>query len=462
MTFYRGNPLRAGVVAIISGVALVLLALAINLSFGLPFNLSVWPPGQDYSLKASFKDANGLSRGADVVIAGHTVGQVTGVSVEGSEAVVSMRIQPGYAPVRRGSLARIRYSTLLAQKYIEVTPAQSGEGLRSGATIASSDTITPVDFDQFISALDPQTRQRLQVVIQQLGTGVQGQQLTINDLLAQLNGLSQESRAPLSTFSAHDQDLSRIVTNLALVSGRLSQSRQQLGDLVGSMGDVTGTLARNDKALASLLAHLGNVMGDFDATLNGNEKNLRQTVQALDPLITQLDSTLALVYGDLHGSLGAINANTSVLNPEVVSAVSEPGADGGGVILRQYLVANPGCDQVNSQSANPQCQTGAAPALPAITVPLANPPAIASCVPKLPTPPVHTSTPRPTPSLSPLPCPTVSPSGVPVPSPCMPLPTPTPKPVPTPSVSVCPSVPGLSLPLGEFPDWLRLLLGGGA
>jgi hypothetical protein len=39
---------------------------------------------------------------------------------------------------------------------------------------------------------------------------------------------------------------------------------------------------------------------------------------------------------------------------------------------------------------------------------------------------------------------------------------PTPKlPVPTPSPSLCPSLPGVSLPLGMLPDWLMLLLFAG-
>src|SRR5437870_40110 len=163
-----------------------------------------------------------------------------------------------------------------------MTPRNGGAELQSGASIQSDSTLSPVDFDQFLSALDPQTRERLQTVIQQAGGGLQGQQETINDLLAQLNGLSQESVPPLSTFHQHDPDLDRIVANLGIVSDRLAQSHQQLGDLVAGMSDVTGTLARNDQALASLIAHLGNVMGDFDATLNGNEKNFHTTIVTLD------------------------------------------------------------------------------------------------------------------------------------------------------------------------------------
>ena len=452
---------RAGVYTLATLLLLGVLAVTINLSFGLPFNLSLFPPGQDYSVKAAFTDANGVSRGADVVINGHTVGQVSGVDLSGNRAVVTMRVSPHYAPLHQFTTARIRYSTLLAQKYIEITPVNGGAEIASGGTIRSDNTLSPVDFDQFLSALDPETRARLQTLIQQAGSGLDGQQLTINDLLTQLNGLSQESVAPLSTFHQHSADLDRIIANLAIVSNRLAQSHQQLGDLVGSMSDVTGTLAEKDTALASLITHLGNVMGDFNATLAGNEKNFHTTIVTLDPLMSQLNGTLTLVYSDSQMMIGQINVNNKVLQPQLVSATSQ--RDGEGNILRQFFVVYPACDP--SPTPIPQssgsCQHGsassAAPA--AVTVPsLPGVPTLQlpQCLPT-PSPPK-----LPSPTLSPLPCPSIK---LPTPSPtapCVPLPTPPKLPTPSPSHSLCPSLPGVSLPpIGSVPDWLSLLLGGG-
>ena len=104
----KSNPFRAGVVTLASVLILILVAIAINVSFGLPFNLSLLPPGQDYTVKAAFTDANGVNRGADVVIAGHSVGQVTGVELSGTRAVVTMRVASRYAPLHQSSTARIR------------------------------------------------------------------------------------------------------------------------------------------------------------------------------------------------------------------------------------------------------------------------------------------------------------------------------------------------------------------
>jgi virulence factor Mce-like protein len=438
---------------------LVALAAGINLSFGLPFNISVWPPGTDYTVRAAFTDANAVSRGADVVEGGQVIGQVTAVGISGTQAIVTMRIENRHSPLRTGTVARIRYATLLAQKYVELAPSPGGTALPGGSLLGSDSTVTPVDFDQFLSALDPQTRARLQVLIQQGGASLNGRSTTINDLITQLSGLAAESQAPLSTFHAHTPELDRILANLAIVSSQLGSSHQQLGELVGSMNDVTGTLAARDRTLQALILHLGIVMGDFDATLQGNEQNLRQTALTLDPLVAQLNATLGYVAPDLHGSLNAINANTNQLTPAAGccdgGALSQPGTDGQGNVLRELLVPNQAC-ATTSSTPTPGCSSSTGPAAPpasGLTLPQLQ--QLPLC---LPTPPPVR--PVPTPTLSPLVCPSVSPPGpVPLPS-CMPVPTPTPKLPPTPTA--CPSLPTLPTlpPLGMDPDWLRLLIGG--
>lgn len=355
MTLRYSGAYRAGLVFIAATTVVLLTALLINLNFGLPFNLSAWPPGQDYVLNASFLDANGVTRGADVQVAGHNIGQVTGVQAQGDRSIVTMRINQQYAPFHRGSVARIRYSTLLAQKYIELTPASHGGAIGSGGTIPSTETITPVDFDRFLSALDPQTRQKLQVVVQQLGGGVDGRQAALNDWLDQLHGLSLESQPPLDTFAQHTDNLDRITTNLAITGNRLAQSKDNLGSLVQSANDVNGRVADQNVALAALIKHLANLMTDFNVTLNGNETNLHQTVVLLDPLVGQLNVTFGTTDGYLAPNLGALESGFNQLSPEGESAIHQKDANGN--YLRQYLVADAACDQIN-KTYNSQCGNG--------------------------------------------------------------------------------------------------------
>lgn len=355
-TIPLANPYRAGVLFFAALGAVLLLAVGINVSFGLPFNVSLAPPGTDYTLKAQFNDANGLIRGADVVVGGHAIGQVTDVHAEGGKSIATMRINRQYSPLHRGTVAQIRYSTLLAQKYVELTPSSSKDAISDGATIPSNDTITPVDFDQFLSSLDPETRARLQTVIQAGGSGVDGRQADINDLLDQLHALSLESQGGLNAVDTHSSDIDSILVDLSSTSARLDQSTSNLTDLVGSLDTVNGTLAVEDTQLDGLIHHLASTMTDFDVTLQGNEGNLHQTVVLLDPLVGQLNIALGQTDSYLGPALPGFDQGFAQFVPEGESAIHQRDANGN--YLRQYAVVDNGCDKLNNPKPDPSCGAG--------------------------------------------------------------------------------------------------------
>lgn len=353
MRLTKGNPARAGVILVTVILVVIVAAVGINMSAGLPFNLSLgWPPNHDYILSADFTDANGVSPGANVLIAGAQVGQVTGIQISGNHAVVTMRISQRFGPLHRGTVAAIRYSTLLAQKYVELTPASGTPTLASGTTIPSNETVTPVDFDQMLSALDARTRQQVQVLVQQLGGGVTGEEAAINALLDHLAGLSEQSPPALDTFRARDPQLSSILSNLDTVSARLAASHQQLGGLVQQTSTVTETLASNDASLDGLLTHLASVSQDTGQTLQGNQANLRKTINTLNPFLAQLTPQLSTTAGDLTQASPTLRSEITSLIPEVVSAIS--GQDANGNYLRQFVVINTCDDLISKTPTNPK------------------------------------------------------------------------------------------------------------
>jgi virulence factor Mce-like protein len=352
MRMIKGNPQLAAGILVTFVLVVIIGAVGINLSSGLPFNLSLgWPPSSDYTLSATFSDANGVSKGANVLIAGAQVGQVSGVTIDHDKALVTMRIERKYGPLHRGTIAAIRYSTLLAQKYVELTPASGTATLASGSTIPSSDTVTPVDFDQFLSGLDARTRQQLQVLVQQVGGGVAGREAAINALVDHLSGLSVQSPPTLDTLRQRDPQLASIITNLNSVATTLAASRDQLGGLVHNTSMVTQTLASNDRSLDSLLTHLATVSQDTAQTLQGNAGNLRNTITTLNPVLVRLNPQLDTTTRYLDQGLPTLNAEARYLIPEVVSAIAQQ--DAGGNYLREYVVINTCYDTLSNKPVNP-------------------------------------------------------------------------------------------------------------
>ncbi|MDP9326030.1 MAG: MlaD family protein, partial [Candidatus Dormibacteraeota bacterium] len=122
------------------------------------------------SLNVEFKNASGLLHSNDLRMAGVKAGQVTEIHNQGGMAVVGIQVQPEYKPIYRDAHAIVRPKNLLGETYVEIDRGTASAGeFREGDTIALDHTITPVQVDEVLNALDADTRTKLQIVINSLG-----------------------------------------------------------------------------------------------------------------------------------------------------------------------------------------------------------------------------------------------------------------------------------------------------
>src|SRR4029079_4012100 len=83
-------------------------------------------------------------------------------------AAVKVNVQEPYAPLREGTKATIRLTSLsgIANRYIALTPGpDSAKELPDGATLSTASTQPVVDLDKLFNTLDTKTRGSLQDVI---------------------------------------------------------------------------------------------------------------------------------------------------------------------------------------------------------------------------------------------------------------------------------------------------------
>src|SRR4029079_2199600 len=92
-------------------------------------------------------------------------------------AAVKVKVQEPYAPLREGSQATIRLTSLsgIANRYIALTPCpEQAKELPDGATLSTASTQPVVDLDQLFNTLDTKTRGSLQDVIEGFATQYRG------------------------------------------------------------------------------------------------------------------------------------------------------------------------------------------------------------------------------------------------------------------------------------------------
>ncbi len=100
-----------------------------------------------YEVSAKFTSATGLRRGAPVEMAGVQVGQVTGISLDGEEAKLTLRLEESVR-LSRDSIASIRTKGILGDRYVSISLGGSEKIIPPGGRIR--ETEPPVDMEKLI------------------------------------------------------------------------------------------------------------------------------------------------------------------------------------------------------------------------------------------------------------------------------------------------------------------------
>ncbi|MEZ4525495.1 MAG: outer membrane lipid asymmetry maintenance protein MlaD [Desulfobacterales bacterium] len=102
-----------------------------------------------YTLSAKFQSVSGLKTGAVVEMAGVQVGKVDSISLDQERmvAVVDMKIQKDLK-LSEDSIASVKTSGLIGDKYIKISPGGSEDFLKSGDVI--TETESAIDLEDMI------------------------------------------------------------------------------------------------------------------------------------------------------------------------------------------------------------------------------------------------------------------------------------------------------------------------
>lgn len=117
------------------------------------FYFSVFLGGIELSIKDSYKvtakfdSVSGLKEGASVEIAGVRVGKVTGIILEGAQALVSLQINKE-VPLEGDTIAAVRTKGLIGEKYIKLIPGGEPIYLENNEEIL--DTESTMDIEELI------------------------------------------------------------------------------------------------------------------------------------------------------------------------------------------------------------------------------------------------------------------------------------------------------------------------
>lgn len=235
-------------------------------------------------LTAYFTRAVGIYEGSDVRVLGVRVGRVIKVTPSGRTVRVDMRYDRGLR-VPAGAQALVIPPSVVSDRYIQLAPAYAGgAALPDRATVPVERTAAPLEIDDVYRALD-----EFNTALGPTGANADG---ALADLVkagrANLEGnggnlhttLDGVARA-LSTVADGRADLFATVGNLQVLTTALARSDQQVRTFNQQLASVATQLAAERADLAKALRSLAIALAEVTTFVRDNRAALQNNVTAL-------------------------------------------------------------------------------------------------------------------------------------------------------------------------------------
>jgi phospholipid/cholesterol/gamma-HCH transport system substrate-binding protein len=238
-----------------------------------------------YRVTAEFINAGQLVNGNEVRVAGNTVGSVDQIDVgPDGRAEVSFTVEDDYAPLRRGTEAIIKQTSLsgIANRYIDLHlgPA-GGEEIEDGGRIEADQTETAVELDQVFALFDEETRGSLQDFIKGQRDTLRGRGRELRAGIHYLNpALSTGSRL-FEELTEDEALLEEFLVDSATLVNTLASRREDLTGVVSNLNATFGALGSQQEALAESVE----LLPPFMRRANTTFVNLRAALDDVDPLV---------------------------------------------------------------------------------------------------------------------------------------------------------------------------------
>jgi ABC-type transporter Mla subunit MlaD len=237
-----------------------------------------------YKVRAIFDDAGNVIPGEQVKIAGVTVGKVGSVTPtpEAKAAVVLEISKDGFKNFRADASCEIRPQALIGEKYVDCLPTQpraegaplppqlqkieSGEG-QGQRLLPVKNTSSPVDVDLLGDINRLPERQRLTIILNELGAGLAGRGSDLKDVIRRANPALREFDRVLAILASQNKVLTKLSEDSDKALAPWARVREHFANFLAESNKVSqataaqrGALEQNLKLFPPFLRELGPAM----------------------------------------------------------------------------------------------------------------------------------------------------------------------------------------------------------
>ena len=284
-------------------LGLLVLAVGAFLAF-VAFISTTGPPFQSkYQIEVSVPaDAPVLRAGQAVRIGGKLAGLISAVEPDREEGDVNVTAnitKTAFRPLPTDTEAYVRVHSIVYETYLELRPGEAEEELANGDALTAEAT-SGVDLLEVVQLFDEQARADLRGTVVNIGFGVAGRGVQLNQALADVLPLSRNLSSQLEAATRDQGALANAVAGAAATARGARGVRPD---------DVASLITSSDAAFS---------------TIAGRSEELRQAVRLLRPFEDQFLRTaplaepvlndIAALSADLEPAARSLNASLPSLN----------------------------------------------------------------------------------------------------------------------------------------------------
>ena len=251
---------------------------------------------EPYRFAAIFDNADFLVEGQSVKVAGAVSGQVEEIRLTPErKARVVMEVRRDFGPFRSDGSCSIRPESLIGEKFVDCDPGTPGGrplAEQDGApTLPLERNHSPVDLDLVFATLRMPYRQRLTILVNELGVGLAGRPEELNAAIRRANPALQRVNRVLAILDRDRRSLGRLIDS----------SDRVLAELAARRGEVAGFIDRADRVAGAVASR----RGDLDLAIRRLPPMLAELEPAADDLAA-LTADARPVANDLRAAAGPV------------------------------------------------------------------------------------------------------------------------------------------------------------
>jgi phospholipid/cholesterol/gamma-HCH transport system substrate-binding protein len=319
-----------GIRRILTSKVFTFSVAAVVIVAGVMIGIQVTKRTPTYPINVVYSSAPGLFNGAAVDVLGVKVGSVTDVQNVGDTVHVTLAVNQG-TRIPKSAFASLVAPQLLGSPDIDLNPGYTGGPyLASNDTIAEDHTAVPVSTDELLkelqrslSALNPHAVGSL---VSNLATDLDGQGQNLNKLIASAAGTVQ-------LLAEKGNDLGQLNGTLAQLTGTLDTDTANIEQLIRQYDTVSTTVAQHSGQLNDAITQLSGASANLVQLLVPNLQPLEADVgtvttvgRTLDRNLSNVDEILQNGNNLFHGAQRAYDPNYNWLDLNLQTAPGVSGA----------------------------------------------------------------------------------------------------------------------------------------